>query len=162
MRSNASSMDQVFEEEEEEEVERKGVGVEPVLSTSYSANDVNHLGEEGHGRKHMTPSYVHTHSHTTHTSYTHPLFSPLSVTKTSEPGSLLKVNGGIPGSRSIPYQLSEQKDTLLHVPDFMSPKTPGLELTMSPRGTTSFEFESVNLHKGILGSSESLQSTGSN
>ena len=48
-------MEQVFEEEEEEEEkERKGVGVEPVLSTSYSANDVNHLEEEGHGRKHMT------------------------------------------------------------------------------------------------------------
>lgn len=87
-----------------------------------------------------------------------------SVTKNSEPDNLLKVNGAIPGSRSIPYQLSDQKDTLLHVPDFLppTPKTPSLELTMSPRGTTSFEFESINIRKGFLGSTESLQSTASN
>ena len=55
MRSNGSSMDKVFEEEEEEEEEvdegcggggRMGLGVEPVLATSYSANDVSHLEEE--------------------------------------------------------------------------------------------------------------------
>ena len=39
-------MDKVFEEEEEREVERGGLGVEPVLATSYSANDVSHLREE--------------------------------------------------------------------------------------------------------------------
>ena len=43
LRSNNSSEDQVFEEEGGG---RGGLGVEPVLSTSYSANDVNHLEEE--------------------------------------------------------------------------------------------------------------------
>ena len=55
VRSNDSSMDRVFEEKEEEEGERErggagggrgGLGVEPVLATSYSANDVSHLREE--------------------------------------------------------------------------------------------------------------------
>ena len=52
VRSKDSSMDKVFEEEEEEEDEgcggggRMGLGVEPVLATSYSANDVSHLEEE--------------------------------------------------------------------------------------------------------------------
>ena len=46
--SNGSSMDQVFEEEcrRGEQRERGGLGVEPVLSTSYSANDVSNLQEE--------------------------------------------------------------------------------------------------------------------
>lgn len=148
-RSNGSSMDQVFEEEEEGQGEgRRGVGVEPVLATSYSANDVNNLAEEAslsYGKKLVVPS----------------------VTKNSGTENLLKVNGAIPSSRSIPYQLSEQKETLLHLPDFMppTPKTPALDLAMSPRGTSSFEFESINLHKhesGVLGSTESLQSTASN
>ena len=41
-------MDQVFEEEcrRGEQRERGGLGVEPVLSTSYSANDVSNLQEE--------------------------------------------------------------------------------------------------------------------
>ena len=50
--SNGSSIDQVFEEEDEsEDGERRPggrgrLGVEPVLATSYSANDVSHLHEE--------------------------------------------------------------------------------------------------------------------
>ena len=77
----------------------------------------------------------------------------------------LKVNGSIPNSRSIPYQLSDQKETLLHVADFI-PRLPNeLNLTMSPRGTSSFEFESINLRKlepgVLLGSAESLHSTAS-
>ena len=52
-------MDQVFEEEEEGQGEgRRGVGVEPVLATSYSANDVNNLAEEAslsYGKKLVVP-----------------------------------------------------------------------------------------------------------
>ena len=92
------------------------------------------------------------------------------MTKTSEDDGTIRVNGSIPGSRSIPYQLRDQKESLLHVPDFLPPipNTPklNLDLNMSPRGTTSFEFESINLRKvdpGFLASStESLHSTASN
>ena len=88
------------------------------------------------------------------------------MTKNLGTQDLLKVNGSIPGSRSIPYQLSEQKESLLHVADFM-PRSPdlNLDLGVSPRGTTSFEFESVNLRRlepgVLLGSAESLHSTAS-
>ena len=47
---NTALVDQVFEEEEgeEEKGKREGrvVGVEPVLATSYSANDLSQLQEE--------------------------------------------------------------------------------------------------------------------
>ena len=56
LRSTGSSMDQVFAEEDEELLRMQGgggggggrgrLGVEPVLATSYSANDVSHLEEE--------------------------------------------------------------------------------------------------------------------
>ena len=56
-------MDRVFEEEEEEgEGERGrggrgrgGLGVEPVLATSYSANDVSHLEEEENSLQIVVP-----------------------------------------------------------------------------------------------------------
>ncbi|CAI8049641.1 hypothetical protein GBAR_LOCUS27333 [Geodia barretti] len=159
VRSNDSSMDRVFEEKEEEEGEgererggagggRGGLGVEPVLATSYSANDVSHLREEDGSLQILVPS----------------------VTKTSTGDGHLKVNGSIPESRSIPYQPSDQKETLLHIPNFLPPmpNTPklNLDINMSPRGTTSFEFESINLRKvdpGFLHSStESMHSTASN
>ena len=123
-----------------------------------------------HTRTH-THTHTHTQRNTTHT-HTHclppSLPSSFSVTTNSGNENLLKVNGSIPSSRSIPYQLSEQKDSLLHVADFMqaSPNKPSLEFTMSPRGTSSFEFESINLRKMepgvLLSSTESLQSTASN
>ena len=51
-------MDQVFEEDEEGAEAQVGLGVEPVLSTSYSCDDMTQLREEatiGSWNKYRTP-----------------------------------------------------------------------------------------------------------
>jgi len=59
----------------------------------------------------------------------------------------LVVNGVMPTSRSIPYQLSDQKNELLQVPNFV--------VSSSPR-VQSFEFESLDKR---CSSAESINST---
>ena len=85
-----------------------------------------------------TPTPTHTHTHSV-------------VLKGSSPAAQttdhLVLNGSMPMSRSIPYQLSEQKNELLQVPDF--------GINPSPR-VQSFDFESIDKR---CSSTESIDST---
>ena len=112
-----------------------------------------------------------THTYTFFVTKTFLIFQIQTLTpRSSQTEGHTKTNGSIPNSRSIPHRLRDQKDTLLHVPDFMPPvpSTPkfNLDFTMSPRGTTSFEYESINTRKMepgvLLSSTESIHSTASN